>query len=72
MGFTTKNLVAPNRESFMQEQQPQVSNNEDLSLLELEFLLSTLKNVDLKGYQVELFYNLIVKIQNQYIKKQNK
>lgn len=70
MAFSTKNLVAPNKESFMQEQQPPVSNNDELSLLELEFLLGMLKNADLKGYQVELFYNLILKIQNQYIKKQ--
>lgn len=43
--------------------------DEELTLQELEYLLSLLKNVDLKGYQVEMFYNLVVKIQSQYVKK---
>jgi hypothetical protein len=28
-----------------------------------------LKNADLKGYQIEMFYNLAFKLQNQYLKK---
>jgi hypothetical protein len=39
----------------------------DLSKEELEYLLSFLKNADLKGYQIEMFYSLIIKLQNQYI-----
>lgn len=37
---------------------------------ELEFLLVTLKTTTLNGDQVEAFYNLVVKLQNQYIQLQ--
>lgn len=63
MAFSTKQLVVK------EESTNSVSTPDELSLAELEFLLATLKNCDLKGYQVEMFYNLIIKIQNQYIKK---
>jgi len=39
---------------------------------ELEFLLNMLRESTLKGDQVELFYNLAIKIQNQYIKQSEK
>jgi hypothetical protein len=64
MAFTTKELVIMGEQAKIP-----ASTNDELSLGELEFLLNTLKNCDLKGHQVEMFYNLIVKIQNQYIKK---
>lgn len=53
---------------------PQSSFNSEneFNAQELELLLGILREVTLKGYQVELFYNLIVKMQNQYIAKQNK
>jgi hypothetical protein len=63
MGFTTKDLVVVNEEKKVKQ------STDELSLVELEFLLGTLKNIDLKGHQVEMFYNLIIKIQNQYINK---
>jgi hypothetical protein len=62
MGFSTKELVVKNDSSVSQSQ-------DELSLGELEFLLATLRNMDLKGHQVEMFYNLALKIQNQYLKK---
>ena len=43
-----------------------------LTVPELEFLLNTLRNTTLKGEQVEMFYNLVVKIQNQYINQTQK
>lgn len=42
---------------------------DDLNKIELEYLLTMLKNADLKGYEIEMFYNLVLKLQNQYIKK---
>lgn len=45
----------------------QLNQQNVLNKAELEFLLQFLKNADLKGHQVEMFYNLVVKIQNQYI-----
>jgi len=38
-----------------------------LSLEEIEFLLNSLKTVTIVGKHVEIFYNLVVKLQNQYI-----
>jgi hypothetical protein len=43
------------------------SDPNQLNVQDLEFLLNTLKGVSIKGEQVEHFYNLVVKLQNQYI-----
>jgi hypothetical protein len=48
-----------------------VSNN-TLSVEDLDFLLQYLRNADLKGHQVEMFYNLVIKLQNQYIEQSKK
>jgi hypothetical protein len=40
-----------------------------LSPEEIEFLLNQLKSVTIIGEQVEMFYNLIIKLQNQYIEQ---
>lgn len=66
MAFVSKNTVVgqlPTNE----EQQPI-----ELEVNELEFLLKVLGNCDLKGHQVEMFYNLIIKLQNQYLQKSGK
>lgn len=43
-----------------------------LNVQELEFLLNMLKNSTIRGEQVEMFYGLVVKIQNQYLSLTNK
>lgn len=46
---------------------------EDLNKLdsqELEFLLRTLKSTQIVGEQVEMFYILVTKLQNQYTLQQ--
>lgn len=48
------------------------SSKDELELPELEFLLRVLGNADLKGHQVEMFYNMIVKLQNLYLQKSKK
>ena len=53
------------------QSQPQQSNVE-LELSEIEFLLKVLKDADLKGHQVEMFYNMIIKLQTLYLKKSGK
>jgi hypothetical protein len=55
-----------------QPQSPPQQPNVELELSEVEFLLKVLKDADLKGYQVEMFYNMIVKLQNIYLKKSGK
>jgi len=46
--------------------QPDPDPNQ-LTAQDLEFLLATLKGVSIKGEQVEHFYNLVIKLQNQYL-----
>ena len=38
----------------------------NLNLQELEYLLRTLKSTQIVGEQVEMFYILVTKLQNQY------
>ncbi len=45
---------------------PSIDVNQ-LSKEELEFVLTILKEVTITGMQVEMFYNLILKLQNQYV-----
>ena len=47
----------------------QVPDVNKLNTQELEFLLNILKQAPLYGEQVEMFYNLVVKLQNQYIEQ---
>lgn len=42
-----------------------------LSVEEIEFLLNSLKTVTIVGEQVEMFYNLVIKLQNQYVEQTN-
>lgn len=51
-----------------QPQEPQF----DLELDELEMLLKILGNADIKGNQIEVFYKMVIKLQNHYISKTNK
>lgn len=41
-----------------------------LSGTEIDFLLRTLKTCTLKGEHVEIFYNIAIKLQNQFIEQQ--
>lgn len=65
MAFVSKNTVVGSPTTTEQR-------SVELELNELEFLLKILGNCDLKGHQVEMFYNLIVKLQNQYLQKSGK
>ena len=53
----------------IQNNKTQVSEVNQLNTQELEFLLNTLKQTMVKGEHVELFYNLIIKLQNQYVEQ---
>ena len=51
---------------------PEVKNDPNkLNTSELQLLLQLLKQATLKGEQIELFYGLVIKLQNQYL-EQNK
>jgi hypothetical protein len=59
MAFTTSQLKTQNTPTLDAENQ--------LSAQELAFLLDGLKKTTFLGEQVEVVYNLIMKLQNQYI-----
>ena len=40
-----------------------------LTKQEIEFLLTILKDVSIRGEHVETFYNIILKLQEQYLKQ---
>jgi len=43
--------------------------NVQLTKQEIEFLLVLLKDVSVRGEHVETFYNIILKLQEQYLKQ---
>lgn len=44
-----------------------VEDTNKLTAQEIEIALTLLKQSTIKGEQVELFYNLVIKLQNQYL-----
>jgi len=50
-------------------QSPVIETPNQLSHQELEFILNSLKDVTITGAEVEIFYNLVVKLQNQYVEQ---
>lgn len=40
-----------------------------LTKQEIEFVLTIFKDVSIRGDQVEIFYNIILKLQEQYLKQ---
>jgi hypothetical protein len=66
MGFNLKQVVIAGESTSLTDTGKTVKPS-DLSKEELEYLLTLLKNVDLKGYQIEMFYSMIIKLQNQYV-----
>lgn len=65
MGFNSKNTVVANNNN--DQQNNSLVPYSDFSLQELEILLIALKECNLKGSQIELFYNLVLKVQNKYL-----
>ena len=76
MAFNSRNTVVSNPLNTpvsSPEQTPQPSLQPyGLELEELDFLLKVLGNADLKGHQVEMFYNMIIKLQSLYLEKSKK
>lgn len=60
-------LVEKQKQSI--KQTPQIEN---LTKDEYEFLFAVLKDMNFKGHQVEVLYNLIVKLQKNYLETTTK
>jgi hypothetical protein len=64
MSFTAGHVAGDNNEK---KQQPLSSNQ--LTAKEVEVLLSMIKRTTFLGEDIEPLYNLVVKLQNQYIEQ---
>lgn len=60
------------RSSFTKSTKDDTTQNSNLSIQELEFLLVVIKQISFKGEDVEMLYNIVSKIQQQHIQNQNK
>ena len=72
MAFTSKNVIIGNNQPSLPVQEVPLHSYpivNELELEEIEFLLKLLGNADLKGHQVEMFYNMTIKLQNLYLQK---
>ena len=67
MAFSSNNIVVTNKDEQQSQNIPIPAS--EFSLQELEILLIALRECNLKGSQIELFYNLVLKIQNKYLVK---
>ena len=56
-----------NQENIQQESLQDLNK---LSGPEIDFLLRTLKTCTIKGEHVEIFYNIAIKLQNQFTEQQ--
>jgi hypothetical protein len=65
MGFTANHVEGS--PSIQPQTQPQSPNQ--LTVKEIEILLSMIKKTTFLGEDIEPLYNLIIKLQNQYIEQ---
>ena len=66
MAFVSNHLANSEKKSEILNNS-QLTN--ELGKVELEYLLRILGDADLKGKEVEMFYNLVIKLQQQYLSK---
>jgi hypothetical protein len=67
MGFSASNLITNNNTQLPQSNHKTELNNSQLDIKEIEVLLSLIKRSTFVGEDIEPLYNLIVKLQNQYL-----
>lgn len=65
MGLNLANLIVGNK----QEQQKTPLSSEQLTTSEIEVLLSLIKRSTFLGEDIENLYNLVIKLQKQYIEQ---
>jgi hypothetical protein len=62
MAFNARNLTVPEKVT--------TNDQDSLTLEEIQLILASLRNSTFKGEHIELLYNTVIKLQNQYIKQQ--
>ena len=68
MAFTTNNLIINNLE--VEKSTSLLPSKDNLTVEEIQLILITLRNSTFKGEHVEILYNTVVKLQNQYTNQQ--
>ena len=66
MAITAKNISSQEVKQNIPSPAPKIDTNK-LSKEELELLLALIKRSQFLGEHVEIVYNMVVKIQNQYL-----
>lgn len=69
MGFSFNKITGAQPAQIQSDIQQLDLTQTQLTGSELDFLLRTLKSCTLKGEQVEMFYNVVIKLQNQYVEQ---
>lgn len=71
MAFISNHIVSgEKKQEVVNNTTSSTAGSNELDKVEVEYLLRILANADLKGKEVEMFYNLVIKLQQQYINKQ--
>ena len=68
MAFTANKLIVNNLE--VEKSTSLLLSKDNLTIEEIQLILITLRNSTFKGEHIELFYNTVVKLQNQYNNQQ--
>jgi hypothetical protein len=69
MGFTANHVTEINTNNIASSQNTNQNDPHQLDSKEIVFLLEVLKRSQFIGEQVEVVYNSILKLQNQYIRQ---
>ena len=68
MAFIANKLIVNNLE--VEKSTSLLLSKDNLTTEEIQLILITLRNSTFKGEHIELFYNTVVKLQNQYNNQQ--
>ncbi len=68
MAFTANNLIINNLE--VEKSTSLNIDKDNLTVEEIQLILITLRNSTFKGEHVEILYNTVIKLQNQYTNQQ--
>jgi hypothetical protein len=67
MSFSASHIVTKNGDMISQSNNKAELSNNQLNIKEIEILLSLIKRSTFIGEDIEPLYNLIIKLQNQYL-----
>lgn len=72
MAFSAGSLSSNGREQIVVNSQVTSQSSNQLNTKEIEVLLSLIKRSNFLGEDIEPLYNMVIKLQNQYLEQQSK